>query len=154
MPPLPIVEYLDVFGDLSDGLFPRLVATVMNKFVLERTPEALHGSIIIAIAFLAHGCSHLELVHQTPVFMGTVLNPTIRMVDQPWAGPFGCHSFEQRLAHNVLGDPISHGISNDLSCNRVSGVGPSQLNDCQRDSSQKKAFSWLRSGFSGVKLAS
>jgi len=51
---LAIVEDLDVFSDLPDGLFPCLVATVMDKLIFERTPEALHGSIIIAIAFSAH----------------------------------------------------------------------------------------------------
>ena len=108
-----------MLGDLPDGLFPCLVTTVMNKLILERTPEALHGSIIIAIAFSAHGCSHLELIHQPPVFMGAVLTPTIRMVDQAWSRPFGCHGLEQRLAHKVLGDPTTHGISNDLSREEV-----------------------------------
>jgi hypothetical protein len=44
---LPIVEYLYVFGDLSDSLFSRLVATMMEKLVFERAPEALHGSIMV-----------------------------------------------------------------------------------------------------------
>jgi len=69
----------------------------MDKLILERTPEALHGSIIVAVAFPAHGCSHLELIHQPPVFMGTVLTPTIRMVDQACSGPFGCYGFEQGI---------------------------------------------------------
>src|SRR4030042_1998481 len=119
LPSLPIVESLDVLGDLPDGLFSRLVATVMNKLILERTPEALHGGIIVAIAFPAHGCSHLELIHHLPVFMGAILTPTIRMVDQAGSRPFRCHGLEQRLAHKVLGDPIAHGISNDLSREEV-----------------------------------
>jgi hypothetical protein len=48
---LPIVEYLDVLGDLPDGLFPGHVSIVMNKLIFELSPEALHGSIIIAIPF-------------------------------------------------------------------------------------------------------
>ena len=79
---MPIVEYLYVFRNLPDGLFSRLVAMVMDKLVLERTPEALHRSIIVAIASPAHGCSHLELIHQPPIFMGTVLTATIRMVNE------------------------------------------------------------------------
>ena len=54
LPSLPIVEYLDVLRDLSDRLFSRLVATMMDKLILERTPEALHGSIVVAIASSAH----------------------------------------------------------------------------------------------------
>ena len=51
-----------MFGDLPNGLFPCLVPTVMDKLIFERTPETLHGSIIVAIAFPAHGCSHVGLL--------------------------------------------------------------------------------------------
>ena len=116
---MAIVKDLDVFGDLPDALLPCLVATVMDKLVLKRSPEALHGSIIVAVALSAHGCFHLELIHQLPVFMGAVLTSAIRMVDQACSRPFGCHGLEQRLAHQVLCDPIAHGISNDFSCKEV-----------------------------------
>ena len=119
LPSLAIVEYLDVLRDLSDRLFSRLVATMMDKLILERTPEALHRSIVVAIASSAHRCSHLELIHQLPVFMGAVLPSTIRMVNQACSRPFGCHALEQRLAHKVLGDTIAHCISNDFSCEEV-----------------------------------
>ncbi len=82
MPSLPIAEDLDMFGDCPDGLLPCLVATVMYKFIVERTPEALHRGVIVAVALSAHRGSHLGLVYQIPVFMGTVLNPAIRMVNQ------------------------------------------------------------------------
>jgi hypothetical protein len=51
LPSFPIVKYLDALGDFPDGLFSRLVATMMEKLILERTPETLHRSIIIAVAF-------------------------------------------------------------------------------------------------------
>ena len=54
MPSLPIVKYLDILGDLPDGLFSRLVATMVDKLILESTPKTLHWSIIIAVAFSAH----------------------------------------------------------------------------------------------------
>src|SRR5512135_3761120 len=91
----------------------------MNKLIFKCTPETLHGSIIIAIASSAHGCSHLELIHQPPVFMSTVLTSTIRMVDQTGSWPFRCHGLEQRLTHKVLGDPTTHGISHDLSSEEI-----------------------------------
>ena len=82
LPSLPIVKYLDILGDLPNGLFSRLVATVVDKLIFERSLEALYGSIIIAVVFSAHGCFHFELIHQLPVFMGAVLASPIRMVDQ------------------------------------------------------------------------
>jgi len=108
-----------VFSDLPDGLLPCLITTVMDKLVLKRSPEALHRGVIVAVAFSTHGCSHLELIHQPPVFMGAILTFAIRMVDQASSRSFGCHGLEQRLAHKVLGDSIAHGISDDLSCEEI-----------------------------------
>jgi hypothetical protein len=71
----------------------------MDKLVLERTPEALHGSIIVVVALPAHRCSHLELIHQLPVFMGAILTSTIRMVNQACSGAFGGRRLERVLGH-------------------------------------------------------
>jgi hypothetical protein len=46
---LTIVKYFDVFGDPPDGLLSHLLTTGMDKLILEPTPEALHGGIIVVV---------------------------------------------------------------------------------------------------------
>jgi hypothetical protein len=46
LPPLPVIEDLYVLTNLPDGLPSRPIAMVMDKLILERTPEALQGSVI------------------------------------------------------------------------------------------------------------
>ena len=49
MPPLAVVEYLNVLGDLAACLFTGFVTAVVNQFVLECAPEALHRRIVVAV---------------------------------------------------------------------------------------------------------
>jgi hypothetical protein len=45
MPPLAVVEDLDVLGDLADGLGAGVVMAVAHQFVLERTPKLSMGAL-------------------------------------------------------------------------------------------------------------
>ena len=43
---------------------------MMDKLTLQRAPEALHGGIVIAVAFSAHRGLHTELIKQFLVVTG------------------------------------------------------------------------------------
>ncbi len=103
MASLPVVEDFYVFGDLPDSLFPCCIALVMNKLVLEGTPEAFHRSIIVTVALPAHGRLHTEPFEELLVFRAAVLASPIRMMDEAWGRPFGSHCVQQRLSHKDPG---------------------------------------------------
>jgi len=50
MTSLAVVEDLDVLPDGGFSLGSGRVAAMMNQFILEASPEALHRRVIIAIA--------------------------------------------------------------------------------------------------------
>jgi hypothetical protein len=87
----------------------------MDKVILENTAESLHWSTIITGAFSGHGCSHLEMFHQPVIFLGALLTPMMRMVDQTCSKPFACHCPEQRMNQQGLGDTAAHCVSDDIS---------------------------------------
>jgi hypothetical protein len=51
MEALPAIEHLDIFSDHIPGFRVMGEAPVMHQFILQRTEEALHWSVIIAVAF-------------------------------------------------------------------------------------------------------
>ena len=77
MPPLAVVEDFDVLGDLANRLLPRFVASVVDEFIFECSPEAFHRRIIVAISPAAHGCFHAELLDQSLVFVRAILAAAI-----------------------------------------------------------------------------
>ncbi len=46
MPPLPVVEQVNVFADFARGFGARLVVTMMHEFVFQRAPETLYGGTL------------------------------------------------------------------------------------------------------------
>jgi hypothetical protein len=88
LPPLPVVEDLNVFRDLPDCLLLSTVTTVIDELVLERTPETLHGGVVVAVALAAHRRFHAEL-RKKLLKMGTaILASPIRVMDKALKGTF------------------------------------------------------------------
>ena len=73
MPPLTVIEDLDVLRDLAPCLLTSLVAPVMHQFVLQRAPKTFHRSIIVAVASPTHGRGHAELLQLLLIGLGTIL---------------------------------------------------------------------------------
>lgn len=55
MPPLMVIEDLDVLRDLAPRLLTGLVATMMHELILQRPPATLHRRVVMAIAPPTHG---------------------------------------------------------------------------------------------------
>jgi len=51
MSPLPVIEQFDILRELAPSLLTGFVATMMHQFILQRPPETLHGSVVIAVPF-------------------------------------------------------------------------------------------------------
>ena len=97
MSPLAVIENLDVLLDRCFRVSPCGVALMMNHVVLQATPEALHGRVVVAVPFARHGSLHAELRYQFPVVVSAVLRPTVRVVDQARSRTLTTHSAPQGL---------------------------------------------------------
>ena len=58
MPPLTVVEDLDVLSDGRLGLGAGQIAAMVNEFVFQAAPEALHRSVVVAISPAEHRGRH------------------------------------------------------------------------------------------------
>lgn len=61
MQPLPIIEPLDIIDNRGLGLSLILKLPMVHHLVLQRTKEALHWGIVIAVALPTHTGDHAEL---------------------------------------------------------------------------------------------
>ena len=89
MPPLAVVEDVDVLGDLNDGLGARFVTPVVHEFVLEGAPETFHRGIVGAVAASGHGRFHTELFQQLSIVACAILRTAVRMVNSGTSGTSG-----------------------------------------------------------------
>src|SRR5947209_2928503 len=80
MPPLTIVEDLDVLEDVAPGLIAGLIVTMMDQFSLQAVEEALHGGVVPAVAFAAHRTHHAVLDQLLLIVTGSVLAATVGMM--------------------------------------------------------------------------
>jgi hypothetical protein len=94
---LAVIENFDVLLDRCFRVSPCGVALMMNHVVLQATPEALHGRVVVAVPFARHGSLHAELRYQFPVVVSAVLRPTVRVVDQARSRTLTTHSAPQGL---------------------------------------------------------
>src|ERR1700679_1767577 len=53
--PSSVVEAFDVGEDITTGFLPCCITAVMDEFGFDRVEEALHRSVVIAVALAAHG---------------------------------------------------------------------------------------------------
>ena len=67
LPALAIVEALDVFRDVTNCLSSAPVVAVVNQFLLEGAPEALHRRVVKTIACPAHGSLQSKPFQKTEV---------------------------------------------------------------------------------------
>lgn len=93
MPPLTVIEDLDVLRDLSPSLLPCRISPLVDQLIFQCPPETLHRRVVIAIALPAHGGNHAELPQLILIVVGTILGPTVGVVDQAWAGALRPHRF-------------------------------------------------------------
>ncbi len=91
MPPLTVVEHLDVLCNLSPSLLPCFIPPMVHQLILQRPPETLHRRIVITIPLPTHGRGHAELPQLLLIVLCTILGPTVGVVDQAWAWTLGPH---------------------------------------------------------------
>lgn len=91
------------------------VPPMMSHLVLQASPEALHGGIIVAVPLARHGCPHAELRAELAAAVGAVLAVAIRVQDQAWRGPFPAYLPPQRLRRQLLRHPWAHRIAHHFT---------------------------------------
>jgi hypothetical protein len=99
MPPLAVVEHLDVLRKLSSSLLTGLVAPMMHQLILQGPPATLHRRVVRAIALPAPGGDHADLPQLLLIVVGTILRATIGVVEQSWARALRPHRHSQCLDH-------------------------------------------------------
>ena len=102
MAPLAIVEDFDVLLDGRFRVGPCGVPLMMNHFVLQTAPEALHRRVVVAVPLARHGCPHAELRDQLSIVVGAVLVASVRVQNQPWRRPLSANGPPQRLRRQLL----------------------------------------------------
>src|SRR5439155_19555879 len=90
-----VVEVLDVVAEIPSRLTPTPVLPAMDPFAFERAEEAFHGRVVIAVAAPTHARLGTDHFQSALVFVGGVLAPLVRVVDQPRAWTSGAESFLQ-----------------------------------------------------------
>ena len=93
MPPLAVVEHLNVLRHLSPSLLPRIISPVMHQLSFQCPPETLHRGVVIAIPLPTHGGDHAPLPQLILIVVGTLLGPTVGVVEQAWAWALCPHGF-------------------------------------------------------------
>src|SRR5260370_34424176 len=83
MPPLPIVETLQVIEELGARRRPSGPGRVVDQLDLERGEEALGDGVVPAVAPAAHAADDAVLRQHPLVVAAGVLAPAIRMMQQP-----------------------------------------------------------------------
>jgi hypothetical protein len=67
---------------LTPSLLARAVTLVVHQLILQGSPDTLHQCVIIAVALPTHGRGHAELLQLILIGLGTILGPTVRVVEQ------------------------------------------------------------------------
>ena len=81
VPPLPVIEDLNILRDLASSLLSRVVAPVMHQFVLQRAPKTFHRGIVVTVPPPTHGRGHAKLADLILIVVGTILRATIGAMD-------------------------------------------------------------------------
>ena len=116
---MPVIENLDVLGNVLYSLLSGCIPAMVDLFVLEHAPEAFHRGVVIAISFPAHGCPHPEPVKQRGIFQGAILATPIRVVNQTRCGSLDGYGPQEGLADQVLRHALCHGITHDFSGKKI-----------------------------------
>jgi len=92
---------------------------MIDQLVLQCSPEALHGGVVPAVAFPAHGGPYIEPFEELYVIPGTILASPIGMMDKASGGPFCCHCLIKGSHDEILGYSRSQGIADDFPVEEV-----------------------------------
>ena len=99
--------------DVFENLFLRLLtcrkAFSMDGLDLQAVVPALHGRIVIAVAFLAHAGNEAIGLQKTPIVMRAVLAATVGVEDNP-AGPLAP---PERHTQGIAGEFGRHPFGHD-----------------------------------------
>src|SRR4051812_18512044 len=79
---LAVVEAFDVIEDLSLRLGPVVELSPVDQVEFERAPEAFDESVVVTVAFAAHGGDEAGLLEGGAVIAGGVLNAPIGVAEQ------------------------------------------------------------------------
>ena len=74
-----VVEDLDKLKDLSAGLGAGGKLASINQFEFEGAPKGLHGCVVVAVSFAAHGSQSAMLMQSLAKLGAGILRASIRM---------------------------------------------------------------------------
>src|SRR5262245_55040920 len=86
MTSIRVVETVDVITEIFDRVVSRPVLAPMNPLALQRAEEALHRSVVVAIAPATHARASAGEFQPPLVLVGGVLTASVRVVNQAGLG--------------------------------------------------------------------
>lgn len=123
MPPLRIVEPLDVVEDVRSGFLPGSVTPAVAALGLEGREEAFHRRVIPDVAGAAHAAADAQAGQQSLKVFARVLTALIRVMQQCLDRAASCHGHQQRLdseltGHHGLHRPADHAAREQVEHDR------------------------------------
>lgn len=115
LPPLPIIEHLDVFRNLPDRLQPSPTNPMMSQLGFKFAEEAFYQRVVVAIPLATYRRSHPELGQKLLVASGAKLVAPVGTVGQLGGRLLSDVRPEQNLPHRFLRHPFRHGLTNDIA---------------------------------------
>ena len=132
MPSLPVIEDFDILKERCASLSPRSEAGAMNHLGLQGTDEALHGRVVQAVSLPAPRYGHAVQIEQLLVLTASVLDASVRMMDQPFWGPpipdRHLNASSQRVLLRRSDGPAEQGLTFEFFWVPVDDALPSKLN--------------------------
>ena len=132
MPPLPVVEHLDVFAYGVLCLRTGCERPVVNRLGLETSPEAFHRCVVEAISFAGHRNPETKLLQDCLVLFRTLLTARIGVVYGSGRRAVLLHGSEQSSSRQFRLHPVTDGITNDLAGEDI--FDPSHIVRCGSNS--------------------
>ena len=115
MPPLWVVEHLDVIDDVTLCLFTGLVAHFVDSFSLHAPEEAFGYGVVPAVALFAHRATHLVAFQELLEFPGAVLTATVGVKDQALAGLSAPDGHFEGVGDKACFHAAAHRPANDFA---------------------------------------
>src|SRR5689334_24692946 len=103
MQTLPVIEHLNIFSNRIPSFRVMLEVSVPSQFVLQRTEEAFHRGVIVAIAFATHACHHAPVCEELLIESRAVLIALVAVMDESRSGPAALPGHPPGVRHDRKG---------------------------------------------------
>jgi len=119
VPPLGVIEHLDVVEDVGPGRVTGRVDLPTNAFALEQLEEALRHGVVVAVPTTTHAGDEVVLAQEVLPLVARELAALVRVQHDWGLGSSSPQRHQQRVEDQDRVDAAAHGPSDDLTREQV-----------------------------------